>query len=82
MPVVLRAVYPGGFLDETAGYEGQRVGDSGGFTQFGVNCAALPPRSRTALRHWRENQDKFVIVLSGELVLREVDVKTVLRTGD
>ena len=82
VPVVLRAVYPGGFLDETAGYEGQRVGDAGGLTQFGVNRAVLPPRSRTALRHWHENEDEFVIVVSGEVVLREEDGETVLRAGD
>ena len=82
VPVVLRAVYPGGFLDETAGYEGQRVGDAGGLTQFGVNRAVLPPRSRTALRHWHENEDEFVIVVSGEVVPREGDGETVLRAGD
>ena len=82
VPVVLRAVYPGGFLDETAGYEGQRVGDAGGLTQFGVNRAVLPPRSRTALRHWHEKEDEFVIVVSGEVVLREEDGETVLRAGD
>ena len=42
----------------------------------------LPPRSQTALRHWHENEDEFVIVVSGEVVLREEDGETVLRAGD
>ena len=50
-------------------------------TQFGVNRAVLPPRSRTALRHWHENEDEFVIVVSGEVVLREEYGETVLRAG-
>lgn len=82
MPVALRAVYPGGFLDKTAGYEGQRVGYAGGLTQFGVNRAVLPPPSRTALRHWHEIEDEFVIVVSGEAVLREEDGKNLLRAGN
>jgi uncharacterized cupin superfamily protein len=34
------------------------------------------------LRHWHENEDEFVIVMSGEVVLREEDGETVLRAGD
>ena len=42
----------------------------------------LPPGACTALRHWHEAEDEFVIVLSGEVVLREEDGETVLRAGD
>lgn len=77
-----RLVYPEPFYAETEGYEGQRVGDAAGLTQFGVNRVVLPPGARTALRHWHEAEDEFIIVLSGEVVLREENGDTVLRAGD
>ena len=80
--VIRRLVYPEPFYRETEGYEGQRVGNAAGLTQFGVNRAVLPPGGRTALRHWHEEEDEFVIILSGEVVLREDEGETVLRAGD
>lgn len=71
VPYVRRLVYPEPFYGETEGYEGRRVGDAAGLTQFGVNRAVLPPGARTALRHWHEEEDEFVIILSGEVVLCE-----------
>ena len=40
-----------------------------GVTQFGANHVTLEPGSASALRHWREAEDEFVYVLSGELTL-------------
>ena len=82
LPVFDQLVYPAGLRAETAGYQQQRVGDAGGLDQFGVNRVVLPPRSRTALRHWHEQQDEFVIVIAGEVVLREEEGETILRGGD
>jgi uncharacterized cupin superfamily protein len=82
VPVFDRLVYPAGLRAETAGYQQQRVGDAGGLDQFGVNRVVLPPRSRTALRHWHEQQDEFVIVITGEVVLRKEEGETILRDGD
>lgn len=82
VPVLDRLVYPAEFREETAGYEQQRVGDAAGLDQFGVNRVVLPPHSRTALRHWHEQQDELVIVIAGEVVLREEDGETILRGGD
>ena len=50
--VIRRLVYPEPFYRETEGYEGQRVGNAAGLTQFGVNRAVLPPGGRTALRYF------------------------------
>ena len=69
--VIRRLVYPEPFYRETDGYEGQRVGNAAGLTQFGVNRAVLPPGGRTALRHWHEAEDEFVIVVSGKVMLRD-----------
>ena len=53
-------------------FEGTReaaLGKAVGLTQFGVNHVTLQPGSISALRHWHECEDEFVLVLSGELTL-------------
>ena len=82
VPVLTRIVYPEPFRNETAGYTQQRLGDAVGLTKMGINRVVLPPHSRTALRHWHENDDEFVIIMSGEVVLREEDEEAVLVAGD
>ena len=54
---------------------------SPGSTQFGVNLTRLKPGAASALRHWHEQEDEFVYVLEGELVLIEDDGETVLQAG-
>jgi uncharacterized cupin superfamily protein len=57
------------------------LGEKLGLTQFGVHMETLHPGTRSSLRHWHENEDEFVYVIAGELVLIE-DAETVLRAGD
>ncbi|GGB30211.1 hypothetical protein GCM10011324_44660 [Allosediminivita pacifica] len=47
------------------------LGDLVGLTQYGVHLERLPPGSRSSHRHWHEEEDEFVYLLSGELVLIE-----------
>ena len=47
----------------------QRLARILGVTQFGVNHLTLDPGSYSALRHWHEQEDEFIFVLEGELVL-------------
>ena len=51
-------------------------------TQFGVNLTRLKPGAASALRHWHENEDEFIYVVEGELVLIEDHGETILRPGD
>ena len=53
-----------------------------GLSQFGVNLTRLEPGAASALRHWHENEDEFVYVLEGEIVLIEDDGETMLKPGD
>ncbi|MBM3528067.1 MAG: cupin domain-containing protein [Alphaproteobacteria bacterium] len=76
------ASYPKEFAPVIAGREKQKVGDAAGLTQFGVNIARIKAHSKSALRHWHENEDEFIFMLEGELVLHENDGETVLRPGD
>ena len=47
----------------------QRLARVLGVTQFGVNHVTLAPGAYSALRHWHEQEDEFVFVLEGVLVL-------------
>ena len=49
--------------------ERQPIGDPVGLTQFGVNLLTLPPGAWSSQRHWHRNEDEFVYVLEGEVVL-------------
>jgi uncharacterized cupin superfamily protein len=74
--------YPKEFAQVIAGREKQRIGDAVGLTQFGVNISRIKAGSASALRHWHEQEDEFIYMIEGELVLKENDGETVLRAGD
>ena len=57
------------------------LGDVFGLSQFGVNMLDLPPGTWSSQRHWHEQQDEFVYVLEGELVLVTDEGETILRPG-
>ena len=46
-----------------------RPGKDTGLTQFGVNYVVLETGSASALRHWHEGEDEFVLVLEGNPTL-------------
>ena len=75
-------VYPPPLHKVVEGREKSALGDLVGLTQFGVNLTRLKPGAASALRHWHENEDEFVYVLEGELVLIEDGGETLLRPGD
>jgi uncharacterized cupin superfamily protein len=74
--------YPPPFARIVDGREWQSLGDAVGLTQFGVNLFRLKPGAASSARHWHEQEDEFVYVLEGELVLIEDDGETVVRPGD
>jgi uncharacterized cupin superfamily protein len=60
----------------------KRLGDAAGLTQYGVNLLRLPPGVWSSQRHWHTEQDEFVYVVSGEVVLVTDAGEETLRTGD
>jgi uncharacterized cupin superfamily protein len=76
------ASYPKEFAPVISGREKQRIGDAVGLTQFGVNITRIKPHSASALRHAHEQEDEFIYMLEGELVLQENDGEIVLKPGD
>ena len=77
-----KGVYPGALKRVTEGREKAALGNVAGLTQFGVNLTRLKPGAGSALRHWHEQEDEFVYVLEGEIVLIEDGGETLLKPGD
>jgi uncharacterized cupin superfamily protein len=69
-----------------AGTEGQperlHYSDAGGLIQFGAYVETLQPGVRSSERHWHEEEDEFLYVLSGEATVIEEDGAHLLRPGD
>lgn len=82
IPIDTATGYPPPFNKAVEGRGRKRLGRAAGLTQFGVNLCTLKPGAASTHRHWHENEDEFVYVLSGEVVLREDDGDTVLKSGD
>ena len=49
------------------------LSDAGGLSQFGAFIEILRPGAQTSLRHWHEDEDEFLYVLSGQPMLIEND---------
>ena len=74
--------YPEPFRSRMGDRVKRRLGDACGLTRFGVNLVVLAPGGQSALRHWHTQEDEFVFVLDGEVVLVTDDGEQVLRAGD
>ena len=42
----------------------------------------MKPGAASSIRHWHENEDEFVYILEGELVLVDDRGETIMRPGD
>ncbi len=71
-----------GRAERFGAFESLRYSDAGGLTQFGAYVETLQPGSRSSERHWHEEEDEFLYMLSGEATLIEDDGAHVLRPGD
>ena len=74
--------YPEFFKSIVEGRRKKRLGIAAGLSQFGVNITRIAPGSASALRHWHEKEDEFVLILEGEAVLVEDDSEVTLFAGD
>ena len=62
--------------------ESRHLSDAGGLTQFGAHVQTLQPGSRSSDRHWHEEEDEFLYVISGEATVIEEDGTHLLHAGD
>ncbi len=81
VPARTSSIYPAPFLDGVEGREKRALGNALGLTKYGVNLTCLKPGLMSAQRHWHSNEDEFVFVLEGELVLVTEAGEQVLTAG-
>ena len=63
-------------------YSSARLSEDGGLKQFGAYIETLEPGSRSSERHWHEQEDEFLHMLSGTATLVENDGEHALQPGD
>ena len=74
--------YPPPFDERCKHRVRRRLGDAAGLTQFGVNLLRLPPGQWSSQRHWQHNEDEFVYVVAGQVVLVTEAQEEILGPGD
>ncbi len=82
IPPKTGSIYPEPWASQMAGRSSIALGDAGGLTQYGVRITTLEPGALSSLRHWHRNEDEFVMVLTGTLVLIDDDGEHPLGPGD
>ncbi len=74
--------YPGKLAEGMGRGITQSLGDAGDLTQFGAYLETLPSGATSSHRHWHEDEDEFLYMLTGEVTLIEDDGPHILHPGD
>lgn len=74
--------YPAPFDRAVADRWWRRLAPVGGLTEMGASHVVLQPGAWSSQRHWHDEEDELLIMLTGEAVLVEDEGRTVLRAGD
>ncbi|MDE2561590.1 MAG: cupin domain-containing protein [Sphingomonadales bacterium] len=77
-----RTGYPDPFDKAVAGRWYRRLAPAGGLTRMGASHVVLKPGAWSSQRHWHDDEDELLVMLTGEAVLVEDGGETVLRPGD
>ena len=79
--------YPAPFDAAVQGSWYRRLAPATGLTEYGVSHVVLKPGAWSSQRHWHDDEDELLVMISGETVLVE-DAndqnggRTVIRAGD
>jgi uncharacterized cupin superfamily protein len=82
IPQSNRTGYPAPFDEPVAGRWWRRLAPAGGLTEMGASHVVLKPGAWSSQRHWHDDEDELLVMLTGEAVLVEDGGRTVLRPGD
>ena len=82
VPAQVGTFYPPPYDQPCRARERRKLGDAAGLTQFGVNLLRLPPGAWSSQRHWHKEQDEFIYIVSGEVVLVTDAGEEILKAGD
>lgn len=82
IPQANRTGYPAPFDAAVEGRWWRRLAPAAGLTQMGASHVVLKPGAWSSQRHWHDDEDELLVMLTGEAVLVEDGGRTVLRPGD
>jgi uncharacterized cupin superfamily protein len=74
--------YPQPFDAPVQGRWYRRLAPASGLTEFGASHVTLKPGAWSSQRHWHDDEDELLVMISGEAVLVEDAGRTVIRPGD
>jgi uncharacterized cupin superfamily protein len=74
--------YPAPFSEQVRGRWWKRIAPLGRLTEMGASHVTLDPGAWSSQRHWHDQDDELLIMLSGTAVLVEDDGETELKPGD
>ena len=74
--------YPAQFAGVVEGRWYRRLAPATGLTDFGASHVVLKPGAWSAQRHWHENEDELLVMISGTAVLVDDAGRTMIRPGD
>lgn len=77
-----RTGYPAPFDRPVEGRWWRRLAPAGGLTEMGASHVVLKPGAWSSQRHWHDEEDELLVMLSGEAVLIEDSGRWVIRPGD
>jgi len=81
-PISAGSHYPEPFNDRCREIVRRRLAKAAGLKQIGVNLLELPPGAWSSQRHWHTQEEEFVYVIAGEVVLVGANGEEILRAGD
>lgn len=82
IPQTNRTGYPAEYAQEVAGRLVRRIAPTTGLTDFGASHVTLTPGAWSSQRHWHEDEDELVIMVSGEAILIDDNGRTPMAAGD
>ncbi|WP_373489181.1 cupin domain-containing protein [Blastomonas sp.] len=74
--------YPPEFAAVVEGRWYRRLSPVAGLTDFGASHVVLKPGAWSAQRHWHENEDELLVIISGTAVLVDDTGRAPLAPGD
>ena len=74
--------YPDPFHKQVEGRWWKRIAPAAGLTEMGASHVTLEPGAWSSQRHWHDDEDELVVMMTGRAVLVEDGGETEVRAGD
>jgi uncharacterized cupin superfamily protein len=74
--------YPPPYDQAVQGRFVRRLAPAAGITDFGASYVVLKPGAWSSQRHWHEEEDELLVIISGQAILCDDAGRTVLHVGD